>query len=43
MREPEGVAVDTAGDRYVADWGNFRVVKLAAPELTEVDPRCYRA
>jgi serine/threonine-protein kinase len=26
----DGVAVDTAGNVYVGDWGNDRVVKLAA-------------
>jgi glucose/arabinose dehydrogenase len=30
LNRPVGVAVDTAGDVYVADWGNNRVVKLAA-------------
>jgi serine/threonine-protein kinase len=27
---PSGVAVDSAGNLYVADWPNNRVVKLAA-------------
>jgi serine/threonine protein kinase, bacterial len=30
LRHPEGVAVDAAGNLYVVDYGNNRVVKLAA-------------
>ena len=30
LNSPAGVAVDTAGDVYVADRGNNRVMKLAA-------------
>jgi len=30
LRNPAGVAVDSAGDLYVADRGNNRVLKLAA-------------
>ncbi|HEX9175994.1 MAG TPA: hypothetical protein VF874_07835 [Mycobacterium sp.] len=32
---PWGVAVDTAGNVYVADTGNSRVVKLAAGSTTQ--------
>jgi DNA-binding beta-propeller fold protein YncE len=30
LKYPDGVAVDTAGDVYVADFDNNRVLKLAA-------------
>jgi serine/threonine-protein kinase len=30
LRGPEGVAVDSVGNLYVTDWGNNRVLKLAA-------------
>jgi serine/threonine-protein kinase len=30
LNQPEGVAVDSAGDLYVVDYGNTWVVKLAA-------------
>jgi serine/threonine-protein kinase len=35
LSNPGGVAVDTAGDVYVADSGNNRVVKLAAGASTQ--------
>ncbi len=35
LNSPEGVAVDAAGDLYVADSGNNRVVKLAAGSATQ--------
>ena len=34
LDDPEGVAVDAAGDLYVADYGNNRVLKLAAGSPT---------
>jgi serine/threonine-protein kinase len=30
LNQPYAVAVDTAGDVYVTDWGNNRVLKLPA-------------
>ena len=35
LTTPSGVAVDTAGDLYVTDWHNNRVVKLAAGSSTQ--------
>lgn len=29
LKSPEGIAVDSNGEIYVADWGNHRVVKLS--------------
>ena len=33
FNEPEGVAVDSAGDVFVADTGNNRVVELSPPTV----------
>ncbi len=35
LNDPSGVAVDTAGNLYVTDTGNNRVVKLAAGSATQ--------
>ena len=35
LNGPWGVAVDTAGSVYVTDYGNNRVVKLAAGSTTQ--------
>ena len=36
LNTPKGVAVDSAGDVYVADMGNDRVLKLAAGSSTQI-------